>query len=76
MAVDHPERIVCLEGQPAGQHLVERDAEGIEVRVIVNGSVHATGLLGRDVLKRSFQGTKGDGERCCARELDRPVRSQ
>ncbi len=50
----HPlHRIGGREGQRAGQHLVERDAERIEVAAGIDRAVHAPGLLGRHVGERA-----------------------
>ena len=48
------------EGRPAGQHLVERGAEGVEIGAVVDGPVHAPGLLGGEVGQRPLE-TLGAG---------------
>src|SRR5208282_5337097 len=53
MAVDPLHEIGCRERQHAGKHFVEGDAERIEVAARIDRSVHAAGLLGRHVGKRS-----------------------
>src|SRR5260370_266327 len=46
-------RIRSREGQTTGQHLVKRDAEGIEIAAGIDRTVHAAGLLGCHVGERS-----------------------
>ena len=49
----HPfHRIGRGERQDAGQHLVERDAERVEVAAGIDRAVHASGLFGRHVGER------------------------
>ena len=50
----HPfHRIGRRERQTAGQHLVEGDAERVEIAARIDRAVHAPGLLGRHVRERS-----------------------
>ena len=43
----HPfHRIGRREGEAAGQHLVQRDAQGVEVAAGIDRPVHAPGLFG------------------------------
>ena len=49
--VDQVDGIVADEGRPAGQHLVEHDAERIEIGALIDQAVHAPGLFGGDVRK-------------------------
>ena len=53
MAVHPLHRIGRRERQNAGEHLVERDAERVEVAAGVDRAVHPPGLFGRHVGKRS-----------------------
>ncbi len=46
MAMHQLQRLARLEWQQAGDHLVERDTERIEVAAMVDRSVHTPGLLG------------------------------
>ncbi len=46
------ERGAATEGQVAGEHLVQNDAEGVDVRAVIDVRV-SVGLLGRQVLRRS-----------------------
>ncbi len=54
MAVDPLEGIARLEREPAGQQLVERDAERIQVGPAVDGTVHPARLLRRHVRQRAL----------------------
>ena len=49
MAVDPLHRIGRGERQRAGQHLIERDAERIEIAARIDRAVHPSGLLGRHI---------------------------
>jgi hypothetical protein len=49
VGVDQLHRVDRVERRRAGQHLVVRRAERVEVAAVVDGSVHATGLLGGEV---------------------------
>ena len=53
----HPlHRVGCGEWQRAREHLVERDAERVEVAAGVDRAVHASGLFGRHVGERAGDG--------------------
>ena len=45
MAVHPVHRIRSDEGEPPGQHLVQRDAQSIEVAAQIDGTIHSPGLL-------------------------------
>ncbi len=49
MAVDPLHRIDGGERQGAGDHLVKRDAEGVEVAARIDRAVHPSGLFGRHI---------------------------
>ncbi len=53
VAMDPFKRIGRVEGQQACQHLVEHDAQRIEIAARVDGAVHAPGLFGRHVGRRA-----------------------
>ena len=53
--VHHLERIGALVRHDAGQQLVDRDAERVEVGAIVERAVHAPGLLRSDVGERPLE---------------------
>ena len=53
MAVDPFHRIGGAERQTAGEHLIERDAERIEVAARVDRAVHPPGLFGRHIGERA-----------------------
>ena len=55
VGVDELERILRGERQPAGEQLVERDPERVEVAPAIDPPVVAAGLLGRDVVQRAFE---------------------
>ena len=46
--------VVGAEGEPAGEQLVERNAEGIQIGAVIDGPVHAARLLGGHVGERAF----------------------
>ncbi|MNR17884.1 hypothetical protein D3C85_1345750 [compost metagenome] len=53
----HPfDRVRGHEWQRAGQHLVQRDAEGIEVAARIDRAVHLAGLLGCHIGERAGDG--------------------
>ena len=54
MAMDPFHGIVRLEGEPAGEHLIERDAEGVEIGAVVDRPVHPPRLLRRHVGQRAL----------------------
>jgi len=54
VAVDHFHRIGAAEGQVAGEHLVEGDAEGVVVAAVVELAVHSPGLFGGHVGEGAF----------------------
>ena len=47
----HRDRIVPLKGQAAGQHLIEHNASGIDIRTGID--MAASGLLRGDVVHRA-----------------------
>ena len=53
MAVDPFHRIGRAERQTPGEHLIERDAERIEVAARVDRAVHSPGLFGRHIGERA-----------------------
>jgi hypothetical protein len=53
MAVHPFHRLRGNKGQSAGKHLVESDAECVEVAAGIDGPIHPTGLLGRHIGKRA-----------------------
>ena len=53
MAVHPFHRIGRREGQNAREHLVQRDAEGVEIAAGVDRAVHPPGLFGCHVGKRT-----------------------
>ena len=53
VAVNPLHRVGGGERQRSGEHLVERDAERIEIAAGVDRAVHPPGLLGRHVRKRA-----------------------
>jgi hypothetical protein len=53
MSVDELERVVRPERGGARQRLVQRDPEGVQVRPVVRGAIHAAGLLRRHVAERA-----------------------
>ncbi len=55
VGVHHGQRIVGFEWQVTAQQLVQRDAQRIEVRSIVQRAVHAPGLLRRQIRQRALQ---------------------
>ncbi len=55
MPVDHLERVERLERDPAGEHLVIGDAEGVEIGAVVDVAVHAAGLFRRHVGDRALE---------------------
>ena len=56
MAVHPFHRIGRREGQNAREHLVQRDAEGVEIAAGVDRAVHPPGLFGCHVGKRTGDG--------------------
>jgi hypothetical protein len=52
MLVDHVERVVALERQLPGHHLVERDPERVQVGAVVHRAIGPAGLLGGHVRER------------------------
>lgn len=56
VAVDEGEGVGFGEGEAAGEELVEGDAEGVEIGTVVDGAVHAAGLLGGHVGEGAFEG--------------------
>ena len=87
MGVDPFRGIRGREGKLAGEHLVERDAEGVEVAPRVDRPVHLASLLGRHIGKRAGDGRwapllpehpRGDaepGQPCLARaDIDQDMR--
>ena len=59
VVVDQLGRVRALEGGVAREQLVEDRPQRIEVGPVVDGPVHAPGLLGRDVAQGPFQGGGG-----------------
>ncbi len=49
MAVDHLQSITALEGQLAGEQLVQGDAQRVEIGAIIDRAVHTARLFRRDV---------------------------
>jgi hypothetical protein len=46
----HPlQRILGREGERPADHLIDNDAEGVEIGAMIDRLVHPPGLLGRDV---------------------------
>jgi hypothetical protein len=65
----HPfERVLRLEGQAPREHLVERDAQRIEVGAAVDDPVHAPRLLGRQVRQGALDELQGSCGRLLAGE--------
>ena len=58
MAVDPLHRIGCGERQRAREHLIERDAERIEIAAQIDRAVHPSGLLGRHIGQRACDGLR------------------
>ncbi len=54
VAIDPLDGVAGLEGQGASQHLVEGDAEGVQVGPLVEPAVHAARLLRRHVGERAL----------------------
>ena len=53
-------RVLVVEGRPADDHLIQHDAEGVDVAAEVDGA--ALGLLGREVGGRAHHGARlGEG---------------
>ena len=55
MEVHHLERIGALVRQGSREQLVQRDAERVQIRAVVEAAVHSPRLLGRDVGERAFE---------------------
>src|SRR6267154_2591055 len=53
MAVDPLHGIGCGKRQRTREHLIERDAEGVEVAAGVDRAVHSSGLFGRHIGERA-----------------------
>ncbi len=52
----HPAQgVTGLKGQVAGEHLVERNPQGVKIRAVINGAAHAPGLFGRHVGQGAFE---------------------
>ena len=65
----HPlHRIDGGEWQRAGEHLVERDAQRIEVAASIDRAVHSAGLFGRHVGERAGDGLRRLGRLPLARQ--------
>ncbi len=64
-------RIRAGERERAGEHLVERDAEGVEVGAPVDHPVHPPGLLGRQVGQRALERAGAGGFLRLLREAGR-----
>ncbi len=54
--VDQFQHVAALKGQLTGEQLVKDDAQGVEVGSIVDITVHAAGLLRRDIGQGADQG--------------------
>lgn len=78
VAVDDLQRVLSWERHPAGEHLVEGDAERVEVGAVVGRPVGASGLLGRQVGQGALEGRaallrRGEaGGQAEVAELDHP----
>ena len=73
----HPfHRIGCRERQRAGEHLVKRDAQCIEIASGVDRPVHSSGLLGRHVGERAGDGFGRFGGLALARESRRDAETR
>ena len=68
VAVDPFHRIGRAERQAAGEHLIERDAERIEVAAGVDRAVHPPGLFGRHVGQRAGDDLRRLGRLTLARQ--------
>ncbi len=68
MAMHQLDRVERGERQRPRDHLVERDAQGIQVAARVNRPVHAAGLFGRHVGQRAGDDLQGQGRRPFARK--------
>ena len=55
VAMHERHRIARHEGDAAGEHLVERHAQRVEVGAVIDGPVHPAGLLGGDVSEAAFE---------------------
>ena len=68
MAMDPFHRIGRAERQCAGEHLIERDAERIEVAAGIDRAVHPSGLFGGHVGERAGDGLGRLGRLALARQ--------
>ena len=72
------EAVVADERRRSSKQLVERRAQGIEIRANVDPPVHAPGLLGREIPRRALEAVDGDRLRATSRgwgrepEVDQP----
>jgi len=53
MAMDPLHRIGCGERQRARKHLVQRDAQRVEIAAAIHRTIHAAGLFGRHIGERA-----------------------
>ena len=73
----HPlHRIGRRERQAAGQHLVERDAERVEIAAGIDRAVHPPGLLGRHVGERAGDDLGRLGRLALARQARRDAEAR
>ncbi|MCY1378974.1 hypothetical protein D9M69_666530 [compost metagenome] len=68
MAVHPFHRVDRRKRQRPGEHLVEHDAERIEVAARIDGTIHPTGLFGRHVGERTGNGFGRLGRLVLARQ--------
>ncbi len=74
VAVEEFHRIARPEGELPAQQLIEGDPQRIEVRPVVDRSVHTAGLLGGDIAQvRSPEAARGNGLGSLVRELRRTL---
>ncbi len=71
MAMNPFHRIGGAERQTAGEHLIERDAERIEVAAGIDRAVHPPGLLGRHIGERAGDELGRPGRLTLARQMRR-----
>jgi len=70
--MNYLESVFGTKGRKAGQHLVENDTQGVEIRAVVCFSVYAPGLLRRHVWKQAARkiGREAVGSRVLRGETD------
>ncbi len=62
VTVNQLEGLCGHERDMATEQLVEGDAEGVEVGAVIEGPIHAPGLLGRDVGECALEAVGGHGQ--------------